>query len=64
MISILEVLKQSRPNRASLAYRKPTRTKANDPSSIRKVATYTRISQKNVGKADVKGKAWGTKKMK
>ena len=62
MISLYEVIKA---NRASLAFRKPTKTKADyDSEAERKVDSYRKISQKLVDKADVKGKPWGSRKMK
>ena len=62
MIAIYEFMKLSR---SSLAFRKPTKTKADYNSEAdRKVDSYRKISQKLVDKADVKGKAWGSRKMK
>ena len=64
MISIVEVLKLDK-NRASLAFRKPTKTKADyDSQAARKVDSYRKISQRLVDKADVEGKPWGSRKMK
>jgi len=63
MISLVEVLK-IRINRSSLAYRKPTKTKANNKTAEKSVDTYRKISKPLVDKSDVKGKSWGSKKMK
>lgn len=65
MISIIEVL-DIKPNRSSLAYRKPTKTKADyGNESDKKVDAYRKIVSRTINdKADVEGKPWGSRKMK
>ncbi len=65
MISICEVL-NIKPNRSSLAFRKPTTTKSDyGKESDKKVDSYRKIVSRTIDNTpDVKAKTWGSKKMK